>query len=457
MTRMRYVGVMLLALGCTSGGGGAADAGRTSLSVEELMDPVTCAGCHAEHYREWSGSMHAYAARDPVFLAMNRRGQEATNGALGDFCIRCHAPLAVALGATTDGLNAAELPEHLQGVTCFYCHSVVGVEGTHNNPLRLSMDGIMRGGFRNPVANPAHRAEYSALHARDSVESATLCGSCHDIVTPRNVELERTFKEWQHSIYSRPPSEGGLTCNACHMDGRNAPAATGGPTRRTHSHAWPGVDVALTEFPNREEQRAQVQRMLDSTLLSELCVYREGGVVDIQVTLENIAAGHAFPSGAAQDRRVWVEVKAYRGEELAYSSGVLPPHGDITRSGDENLWLMRDWLYDEADAPTHLFWEAARYDSVLMPAPTALLPSDPGWTQTHRTRAYVYAGEQPDRVELAVHVQPMGADVLAELVSTGYLERAVMAEMPVFTLAAASLTWRAEEGLQCVGATPRRP
>ena len=39
--------------------------------------------------------MHAYAAEDPVFLAMNARGQRETKGALGDFCVKCHAPMAV--------------------------------------------------------------------------------------------------------------------------------------------------------------------------------------------------------------------------------------------------------------------------------------------------------------------------------------------------------------------------
>src|SRR6187402_3543695 len=62
---------------------------------EQLLDPETCRSCHSEHYREWAGSMHAYASQDPVFLAMNRRGQAETQGALGSFCVGCHAPLAL--------------------------------------------------------------------------------------------------------------------------------------------------------------------------------------------------------------------------------------------------------------------------------------------------------------------------------------------------------------------------
>src|SRR3954465_428275 len=61
------------------------------LSLEKLMDPETCKGCHPKHYEEWSGSMHAYAAVDPVFNAMNKRGQRETSGQLGKFCVQCHA------------------------------------------------------------------------------------------------------------------------------------------------------------------------------------------------------------------------------------------------------------------------------------------------------------------------------------------------------------------------------
>ncbi|HEX2878248.1 MAG TPA: multiheme c-type cytochrome, partial [Polyangiaceae bacterium] len=71
-----------------------ADAGGpvTALTQEQLMDPRTCQGCHPMHYEEWRGSMHAYASMDPVFHAMNQKGQQETAGALGDFCVSCHAP-----------------------------------------------------------------------------------------------------------------------------------------------------------------------------------------------------------------------------------------------------------------------------------------------------------------------------------------------------------------------------
>ena len=118
--------------------------------VEALQDPATCETCHPDHHRQWSGSMHAYAAEDPVFVAMNARGQRETGGALGDFCVRCHAPMAVELGLTSDGLDLESVPDHLRGVGCYFCHQVTDVAGEANNPLVLAHDGRMRGRLTTP-------------------------------------------------------------------------------------------------------------------------------------------------------------------------------------------------------------------------------------------------------------------------------------------------------------------
>src|SRR5690348_14714558 len=101
----------LLALGACKSSAGEPQAVATA--PEELQNPETCASCHPQHYREWASSMHAYAADDPLFLAMNRRGQR--EAAIGPFCVNCHAPIAVRSGATTDGLNLEELPRRLKG------------------------------------------------------------------------------------------------------------------------------------------------------------------------------------------------------------------------------------------------------------------------------------------------------------------------------------------------------
>src|SRR5262249_20346151 len=153
------------------------------------------------------------------FLAMNARGQRETGGRLGSFCIQCHAPMALRSGESEDGLNLKEMPAALRGVTCYFCHSVVKVEGTHNAPLVLADDRVVRAGIRDPASTPAHKAAYSPLLDREQPDSSTLCGSCHDIVAPEGAHIERTYAEWQNTLFVRSSNQ--LSCGGCHMEGRN--------------------------------------------------------------------------------------------------------------------------------------------------------------------------------------------------------------------------------------------
>src|SRR4051794_6171905 len=149
----------------------------TTFTVEQLKDPETCRDCHPKQYQEWSGSMHAYATDDPLFVAMNKMGQQAN---IGSFCVKCHAPMAV--HETINSGSIDNLAKHQRGITCYFCHNVDNVLDTHDNPLHLADDVAMRGEYTDPVKNKAHRSEYSTFIDRDRSESAAMCGSCHDIV-----------------------------------------------------------------------------------------------------------------------------------------------------------------------------------------------------------------------------------------------------------------------------------
>ena len=280
-------------LGC----GHAASSSPTVLSRDAMLDPQTCKACHTDHYRDWSGSMHAYASDDPVFLAMNARGQRETNGQLGNFCVNCHAPMAVHEGATTDGLNLATVPQKLKGVTCFFCHTISSVDGAHNAMVSTSGDLVMRGEYSNPVANTAHASSYDTLHDRDHADSAGLCGACHDIVVSTGAAIERTYAEWKGSVYAQA---GGNTCGECHMAQSTSPipiaqAPNVGP-RYFHGHDFPAVDVALTPgFPNAAGEAKSVQEFLGKTLQTALCVTQQGACAFWSTTWPRGTFGRAGP------------------------------------------------------------------------------------------------------------------------------------------------------------------
>ncbi len=459
MSSRLALGACTLAIAAAAGAGtGCADhdvapVESSHLTREQLLDAETCRGCHSDHYREWAGSMHAYASQDPVFLAMNRRGQEETNGELGAFCVGCHAPLALREGATTDGLNLADVPQALQGVNCYFCHNVDAVEGAHNNPLRLSDDVTLRGGVKDPRRNAAHPSAYSDLFSSPKVDSAALCGSCHDVTVPSppapaELHLERTFGQWQASIFSPPQAAddtAALSCNGCHMlPTTGVPIADGlgpsAPLRARHAHTFAGVDVALSAFPDTgdtdldqasaEQQRAELQRLLDSTLRLEVCVLKRfTGDATVKVTLDNATAGHHFPTGAAQDRRAFVEVRAFAAEAETpfYETGVVPAGQGVASLDDPDLWLLRDRMFDANGVEVHQFWQAAELKEGTLPVATSLDPLSPGFIAGHALRQFPSQGQlkqTPERVTVRVRLEPIGREVLADLVDSGHLDAA---------------------------------
>jgi hypothetical protein len=448
-----------------AGKGDAGAAGRPPMSVEQARDPKACMKCHPNHYNEWQASMHAYAARDPVFLAMNARGQRETNGQLGDFCVKCHAPMAVMEGMTKDGLNLPDLPDEVKGVTCYFCHNATSVDGAHNATVKLSNDVTMRGPIEHPKQPGVHKAEYSAMFNGDKLESSSFCGGCHDIVTPNGVHLERTFEEYGMSVFANPKAPTGITtCSGCHMPGRNALAADDPPSgvviRRVHEHLWPGVDVHLDDSPGRDVLTAAVA---DCELSTSISLF----TLDVDMfgkftfTMET-QAGHAEPSGAAQDRRLWLEVVAFDDDgKVSFSSGQIADdeieeRPETDPKFDKNLFMMRDRLFDADGMPTHMFWKAAPSDMHLKGFEANTLPVPNSVAVGTHTKTKIYpnllivspngAPKLPARVTARLRMRPMGLDVLQDLVDSGDLDASVLSQMQTFTLADATLEWKRSSG-----------
>jgi hypothetical protein len=415
---------------------------------EQLLAPGSCATCHPNHYREWSGSMHAYASDDPIFRAMNKRMQRETNGALGTFCVQCHAPMAVKLGRTKDGLDLDSMPE-VKGVTCFFCHAVDGVAGSSNDPLQLNADASMGAAIRDPmVAGRKHGAGYVSWLDGTQDNQALMCGSCHDIVTPQGAHIERTFREWTVSRFG----EGERTkqsCASCHMPGHDGRAAevAGAPPRPQHDHMMAGVDVVLTDFAERDAQRKAVQANLDTAIDARLCVTPGATGAVIDVALANQRVGHNWPSGSNQDRRAWVELTASRAGAVVFESGKVDGAASVSKTLDATAFLLRDHLKDAQGAETDMFWQAASFTSAQLPAAVTSNPANSAFDNSvHKQFAVT---DVPDRVDVQVNIRPIDYDLIESLVASGDLDPASIAPLSTFTLASTKLSW-SSGGAPCV-------
>jgi hypothetical protein len=215
--------------------------------------------------------------------------------------------------------------------------------------------------------------------------------------------------------------------------------------RRTHDHRFPGVDTPLTDWPGKDDLRARNQAFLDSTLQSALCVRGAGAITDLVVILDNVAAGHSFPSGAAQDRRAWVELTAYSEGEVVYRSGQVPAGTSVTELDDPDVWSIRDCMLGDTNEPVHMFWEATDTETNLLPGQATFNANDPRYYQTHVAQKYprgdAFLSAYPDRVTLSVKLAPVGLDVIDDLTASGDLTdtdalslEALRAELAPYTL-----------------------
>jgi hypothetical protein len=324
----RYAAALALssaALACTDHGANDAAPSHT------LTGPETdCASCHPKHVQDWTISSHAYAIKDPVFDAMVRVGQRDTGGKLGNFCVQCHTPVGNQDGETPVVKDPAtgdftqsfvgKSNRTTDGVSCLACHSISSISGAVNAEFTLTLNDTRRGPIFDPDSTAAHHTQFD-----DVFENAKLCGTCHVVVNPNDVALERTYIEWVQSGFN-----GAKSCQDCHMPSSDGQAAVGHRERTVHDHAFVGVDVSLLpeeDFPGYEEMRSRAETLLKSSVTFSASL--DPTTRHLGVTIVN-NAGHALPSGAVADRQMWVElvVKDDAGN-VAFESGTPDPNGDL--------------------------------------------------------------------------------------------------------------------------------
>ena len=183
--------------------------------IKDFKPAVTCQECHGDIYKQWKGSMHSLAYKDPVFQALWKLGDKETNGQTNKLCLGCHSTAGVVSGTVVDtkGKNVPEVVE--DGVQCHVCHSVKSTRvdrsptGEPQNASFLITPGRAHFGPFKDGWSWRHKTEYSELHTKSE-----FCAGCHQLFHPaNNMPIARTYSEWKDSIYA----EKDIQCQDCHM------------------------------------------------------------------------------------------------------------------------------------------------------------------------------------------------------------------------------------------------
>jgi hypothetical protein len=285
------------------------------------------------------------------------------------------------------------------------------------------------------------------------------------VVTPRGVELERTFQEWRTTIFASRIARQHLSCGDCHMRSSSDVIADAPgldvKLRNTgfHEHLWPGIDQALTPFPEVDAQAAAIKRDLDPAIAivgpapfasnvqpGGICLDPPGRLT---VRVDSIGTGHKWPSGAAQDRRAWLEVIARdAGGNIVMSSGVVADNADpeelqrMDEPDDMHLTRMWDSAFKDDGTPAHFFWDVATVDSKLLRAPVTLDKNSPAFDHSTTVSFTVGAAYTTiDRITARVRIRPLSYAMLADLVGSGDLAAATASQLRTLDIFGATSAW----------------
>jgi hypothetical protein len=231
-----------------------------------------------------------------------------------------------------------------------------------------------------------------------------------------------------------------------------------------HDHQMAAIDTALTPFPQMAEQRAAVEKILKPSLgiiglRPQGSSAAPGGICldppgTLSVRVDSLSPGHMFPSGAAQDRRVWLEVTAYdAANNIVYQRGVVPDGTDPEDVNDTTLQCptgmlncagFYDRTYKADDTRAHFFWDVARYDTNLIRPPITRDPNSPAYDHSTTVKYEIGAAYTSiDRIEAKIYVRPLPFGSIDELIASGDLDpnvRTALAQ-PETTMLAATSTW----------------
>ena len=322
-------------------------------SKAEFTPPSVCHDCHPQQYKEWSGSVHHLALKDPIYQGELNKAIKAVGHEVSRQCEGCHSPAGMVTGEIK-GAGLAGLGEMaLAGVSCDICHSVSGV--THwqtpshepeNGSFILTPGVESKEGTTLIKRGPNKPSDGCGGGFHDCVESglhlqADLCASCHQVYHyDSHFPLEATYLEWKHGPYAQKS----ILCQDCHMvDTRGFIRAADNfqkPGRGEYRHYFSGANYLLTYLAAGAAKKAgdqeqadhllvqyelAVERLKSAAELEIIPVYRNGKLAELKVRVKNVRAGHNLPTSLTNVRQMWLEVTARddSGKSILTTGGII--------------------------------------------------------------------------------------------------------------------------------------
>lgn len=314
--------------------GPAGDAALGTVKYEEFETNDVCAECHLDIARQHEQSMmsqaftHHWDEIEYFELALPHAERVAKVAGVKAGCNGCHAPLAFLAGdippkRPSEGSRANE------GVSCDLCHSITGFEGDVPFNFNFTVSpGETKQGVREGTESPYH-----LIAVNPFLKSAEFCGTCHNEKDPWGQWVKATHLEWQKS----PQGQAGITCIDCHMPkapGNSAPESGGLDHPDIRQHLFHGA-----------HDQGKLMGAAEVRIHSSVSSAKPGSNIVLTATVVNAKAGHAIPSGSAEERVVWlhveakdsagrtfqlpVDAKGFEGEHFTISSATEMAYQDI--------------------------------------------------------------------------------------------------------------------------------
>ena len=259
---------------------------QAAFAGDRFPSAQVCAECHPRQYREWSVSPHAYGQLSPVVLAFQNISSKQASSTVGDFCQRCHAPVAAALGRPVAMSSLDRSPIERESITCVVCHRVnkdfgrvTGrypiVEGDLHEAVYGIDDGARLEEFiadpdysLQPERGESGRAVHASVEPFLELREPAFCGGvCHEVTAQTGARSHEMLSEYNRS----PAARKGITCVDCHMGSEQgkpsdfeiaSAAVVGGvptPPRPVSNHLMAGPDYSIVHpgiFPHNREAEA---------------------------------------------------------------------------------------------------------------------------------------------------------------------------------------------------------